>query len=167
MRKLIFILVFALFSTAAWSHYPEISKVRSGFIQAVQQKEWRESYMILLEDMNHKENLHSKAYLGAAKTLVAECEFLPWTKYSYFKDGTRLIEEAIEAAPDNAEFKYLRFMVQVNAPAFLDYNAELEGDYKFIHSAIRNSTSHEVWMDHFNQFESSNKSKVNAALQTS
>ncbi len=123
--------------------------------------------MISLEDMNHEENLHSKAYLGAAKTLVAECEIMPWTKYSYFKDGTRLIEEAIEAAPNNAEFRYLRFMVQLNAPSFLDYKADLKEDYKIICSSIAGANSQEVWMDYFNQFETLNKQKVDAAVQTS
>ena len=160
-------MVFTLLSATAWSHYPEISKVRSGFIQAVQQKEWRESYMVLLESINDKENLQGKAYLGAAKALVAECEFMPWTKYAYFKDGTRLLEEAIEAAPQNAEFRYLRFLIQLNAPAFLDYNTELKEDYKVIHSSMQNSNQQEIWMDYFTQFERLNKQKVSVAVQIS
>ena len=143
-----------------------MSSLRSGFIQAVQQKEWRESYMNSLENKNHKESLHRNAYLGAAKTLVAECEIMPWSKYSYFKEGTRLIDAAIKAAPLNAEFRYLRLMVQLNAPSFLDYNNELKEDYKMISSSISGSINHEVWMEYFNQFEAQNKQKINAALQT-
>ncbi len=165
--KLIITILFVLSSLVSWSHYPEIVKVRSGFIEAVQHKEWRETYMFMLEDLNHSGNAHSQAYLGAAKTLVAETEMLPWTKYSYFKDGTRLLEEAIAAVPKNAEFRYLRFIIQLNAPSFLEYNADLKSDLSIIQLAIKNSKQQEVWMSYFSKFELEHKEKINSAIQTS
>jgi len=61
----------------------------------------------------------------------------------------------------------LRFMIQLNAPAFLDYNTELKEDYKVIHRSMQNSNQQEIWMDYFTQFERLNKQKVSVAVQIS
>lgn len=165
MKKIIFIALFALIANVTRAHYPEIVKVRSGFIYAVDHKDSREAYALMLEGLEN--NMHSKAYLGAAKTLVAECVMMPWAKYSYFKYGSRLIEEAIKENPLNAEYRYLRFLIQFNAPSFLDYYSNLGEDYRAVTSAIKSNQSKEVWMEYFIQFEKLNKEKIEAILEIS
>ena len=68
------------------------------------------------------------AYKGTARATSAECVFSPFTKLSRFKEGKALIEQAVEADPSNIEVRFLRLSVQLSAPAFLDYNSEIQTD---------------------------------------
>lgn len=49
-------------------------------------------------------------------------------KLSLFKAGHKKLEEAIEKDPENTEFRFLRLIIQENAPGILNYNEELELD---------------------------------------
>ena len=77
-----------------------------------------------------------KAYLGVSLSMKASYSFSPFSKFSIFKDGTGLIEEAVELSPDNAEIRVLRLGVQLNAPAFLMYSSNKSADIKLILTAL-------------------------------
>jgi hypothetical protein len=74
----------------------------------------------------------AKAYQGLSKTMLADYMFLPTSKLSYFNDGKALIEKAIKNEPNNPEYRYLRLLVQLNAPFFLSYNSKIDSDVLFL-----------------------------------
>lgn len=49
-------------------------------------------------------------------------------KLNLFIVGHKKLEEAIKADPLNTEFRFLRLIIQENAPGILNYNEELEQD---------------------------------------
>lgn len=49
-------------------------------------------------------------------------------KFSFFKKGASLMDEAINADAKNTELKFLRFMVQEQAPWILNYRDHLKSD---------------------------------------
>ena len=53
-------------------------------------------------------------------------------KYSFFKKGATMMDEALTADSKNTELKFLRFMVQEQAPRLLNYRSHLEDDAKDI-----------------------------------
>jgi hypothetical protein len=53
-------------------------------------------------------------------------------KVNIFKKGAKLLEKQIDAAPANAEFRFLRLCVQEHAPAILGYNKDMEADKNVI-----------------------------------
>lgn len=53
-------------------------------------------------------------------------------KVNSFKKGAKLLEKQIEAAPSNAEYRFLRLCVQEHAPSILGYNKDVEADKKVI-----------------------------------
>jgi len=77
-----------------------------------------------------------KGYCGAGKILMARYYFNPYTKYSSFKKGVGLLEEAIQADPTNAELRFLRLSIQNNAPSFLGYHKQAKQDKLFLYDNI-------------------------------
>ncbi|MFT3750863.1 MAG: hypothetical protein QM768_21295 [Agriterribacter sp.] len=53
-------------------------------------------------------------------------------KLKEFKAGRQKLEEVLEKTKDNAELRFLRLIIQENAPKILGYHKELEEDHKFI-----------------------------------
>lgn len=65
-----------------------------------------------------------------AMSLFLMCRHVsgPVSKWNYFSKGKKILEQAIAAAPDNAELRYFRFTTQSNVPGILQYNSQLEDD---------------------------------------
>ena len=49
-------------------------------------------------------------------------------KLSLFKTGHKLLDKAIENDGENAEFRFLRLMVQEHAPGILNYKSDIDSD---------------------------------------
>ncbi|MCX6225916.1 MAG: hypothetical protein NTV01_14380 [Bacteroidia bacterium] len=62
---------------------------------------------------------------------------VPKDKLNTFKSGDMLLEAEISKAPDNAEFRFLRLVIQESAPEILNYNKNLEEDGKCIISRYK------------------------------
>lgn len=80
------------------------------------------------------ESSDQMAYLGALKMKKAEYLKTPKDKLALFKEGRDLLEKAILKNGKNAEYRFLRLMIQENAPKVLKYNTKVEEDAKFISS---------------------------------
>jgi len=119
----------------------------SSFFEASKDESKRTEFHNFLDEIKSKESAQL-AYLGAAKTLMAEIVSNPYSKYSYFKDGKELIERAVNSNPTNPEIRYVRFMIQLNTPDFLDYNDDLVTDFKIIKHSIENAIVKVEWMNH-------------------
>jgi hypothetical protein len=53
-------------------------------------------------------------------------------KLSVFKQGRKLLEASINQDSTNAEYRFLRLMIQEHAPDFLNYHSKKEADAKLI-----------------------------------
>lgn len=78
------------------------------------------------------DGLESSSFLDAYKgvLLMRKADFAttPKKKLDTFKSGHLLLEAAISNEPDNAEFRFLRLMIQENAPKVLKYHSQIEED---------------------------------------
>jgi hypothetical protein len=54
------------------------------------------------------------------------------TKLHLFKEGRKMLSEAIKQDPNNVEFRFLRLMIQEHAPGILGYNKDMEADSEYI-----------------------------------
>lgn len=59
-------------------------------------------------------------------------------KLSLFKSGRTKLEAAIAKEPDNAEFRFLRLIIQEHAPKVVNYRSEIDKDSKLIRSNYKN-----------------------------
>ncbi|HET7000357.1 MAG TPA: hypothetical protein VFI33_03580 [Puia sp.] len=72
------------------------------------------------------------AFLGAMMMRKAGIGGNPASKLKLFKQGRALLEGAIAKDPDNAEFRFLRLIIQENAPGVLGYKNDIQKDIEFI-----------------------------------
>jgi len=72
------------------------------------------------------------AYQAAGTCMMASYVFSPKSKLNYFNQGKAQLEELIE---DNkgVEKVYLRLLIQLNVPKFLNYYQNIEGDIQYLH----------------------------------
>ncbi len=68
------------------------------------------------------------AYKGTALASSADCTINPAGKLRRFREGRKLIEQAIALDDTNAELRFLRLSVQVKAPYFLGYSSNIVAD---------------------------------------
>ena len=72
------------------------------------------------------------AFIGAMTMKKAGIVGSPVTKLNLFKKGHLLLEGAIKKNPENAEFRFLRLMIQEHAPGFLKYRNNITEDSELV-----------------------------------
>jgi hypothetical protein len=72
------------------------------------------------------------AYLGALTMKSANFKETPKEKMEVFKKGKDLLEKAITANKKNTEYRFLRLMIQENAPKILKYSSNKTEDAAWI-----------------------------------
>jgi len=76
------------------------------------------------------------AFLGAMIMRKAGIGGNPASKLKLFKQGRALLEGAIAKDPENAEFRFLRLIIQENAPGVLGYKNNITKDREFIQKSF-------------------------------
>ncbi len=71
-------------------------------------------------------------YLASAFMQKAKYVGMPLQKLKYFNKGRALLEQYITDNPKSVDARYVRFLVQTNAPAFLGYRSNRVEDKDFI-----------------------------------
>lgn len=75
-----------------------------------------------------------QAYYGTIMMKSAEYQKTAGDKLKKFKEGKALLEGAIQSSSNNVEYRFLRLMIQENAPKILKYTANIKEDAAFIKS---------------------------------
>jgi hypothetical protein len=88
------------------------------------------------------------AYKGICLSMMAEYKFSPLSKYEYFLKGKGLLEASI-AANQSMENTYLRLLLQLNIPAFLGYQKDIESDLSYLLETLAASDLEVSWKQKF------------------
>ncbi len=140
MKKIgLLILISSLFS---FSNLNVLDKARANYKRGIDDKSICEEVIIELQEYRSSSTLKT-AYLGGYKTIWANHVFSPIEKLKTFKEGKKLIDEAVLKEPNNIEIRFIRLSVQKNAPAFLGYKSNVKEDEEFIRKN-RNTVSSEI-----------------------
>lgn len=81
------------------------------------------------------------AYQGAATAMLAEVDASVWAKWKHCRDGMRLLDQAVELAPRDAEIRFLRFVVADATPGFLGFRTNVTADAEVVIQAMERHTS--------------------------
>jgi hypothetical protein len=73
-----------------------------------------------------------QAFMGAMLMKKAGFRAPPPIKLRTFKSGHKMLEAAIKQDPVNAEFRFLRLVVQEHAPDVLGYKKDIQTDTEYI-----------------------------------
>lgn len=166
MFKWLIHILFVLSLHSSFAEVPGSTDVRKGFVNATQNKTLRPEYLLEIERLAAAGDAFHKAYLGAAKTLMAEYSYTPWNKLNYFEEGKKLIEESIKKDAENPEYRYLRFLIQFNAPDFLGYSSNLKADYEFIERYLDTVEQNPEWAQYYLRFVQIHANTLKAKLQS-
>ena len=81
-----------------------------------------------LEELKSAPETLRPAFMGTM--LMKRASFIgpAGAKVHYFREGHKMLEAAIQQDPENAEFRFLRLMIQEHAPGVLGYNKDIEKD---------------------------------------
>ncbi|MBS1598050.1 MAG: hypothetical protein JST75_07475 [Bacteroidetes bacterium] len=77
------------------------------------------------------------AFEGALIMKKAGLSSGPGKKLKIFKSGHQKLESAIQRDPGNIEFRFLRLMIQENAPGILGYKKEMQKDSELIRKSYK------------------------------
>ena len=124
-------LIFLMFLLPLEQQNFSLEEVRSLYNKAAEDKNAAEKLLEISERKSAHENIYV-GYEGAAHMMLAKHVGNPFSKMSHFKKGKELYTKAIANSPANAELRFLRFAVQAETPAFLDYKDNIEEDKKFL-----------------------------------
>ncbi len=90
---------------------------------------------------NEKQTSLNKAYTGALKMKKASLLTLPIEKLKVFKEGALLLEKEIAENESNSEYRFLRLVIQENAPKILGYNKNIDDDRVVVVKSYENMNS--------------------------
>ena len=79
-----------------------------------------------------------EAYEGALLMKKAGLVQKPKEKINFFRAGRIKLEKALLSDGDNAEYHFLRLIIQEHAPKIVKYKDQLEQDSRFIKKYFRN-----------------------------
>lgn len=117
---------------------PDIGTVRKLYHSAanVKQDALRLNQLMLEVDINAAPVL--VCYKGANEMIQAKYALNPFVKLAKFNKGKALLIKAIGRDTLNLEMRFIRYSIQSNLPAFLNYGDELGADKRF----LVNNTKH-------------------------
>ena len=105
---------------------------KSDYFEAIAGNDQASMISMLSKVQKATVNSDQKAYLGAIKMRASAFKKTPKEKLSSFKSGQKMLEAVIFANPKNVEYRFLRLIVQENAPKVLKYNTKIKEDAKII-----------------------------------
>lgn len=84
------------------------------------------------------------AYTGMYHMLAARDHVNPISKWSSFRKGKNLMDDAVERDNNNLEIRLLRLSAQLSVPSFLGYNNNIEADKRVILNGLDQVTDKDL-----------------------
>lgn len=122
----------------------DLEQYRSLYVQSAKSKKAAQTLWKLLEKQDRHAPAIVTGYKGAARMMQAKYAFSPISKYTHFKNGRELIEQALKKEPKNIEVRYLRYTIQTNLPSFLGYKDQIRGDREFLIDQLKTITDQKL-----------------------
>lgn len=134
--KLLLNFLFLFFAINAKAHPPKAGFDKSAFYSAMAANDMNsintQLNAVKASSINEKE-----AYEGALLMKKAGLVTKAKEKLSLFKQGRLKLEAAIKKDKDNAEFSFLRLIIQEHAPKIVEYRNNIDTDVSTIRSNFK------------------------------
>jgi len=105
-----------------------------------------------LEELKKAPEELRQAFMGAMLMKRAAFIGAAGVKLRYFKEGHKMLESAIKQSPDNAEYRFLRLMIQEHAPGVLGYKDNIPKDCEYIRKSYKSLPPDiQQFIDHYNK----------------
>jgi hypothetical protein len=114
---------------------------KSECIKALQGKDAKAIQKLITSIEQSSASSDRTAYLGALTMKSASLKETPKEKMEVFKKGKDLLEKAITTNKKNTEYRFLRLMIQENAPKIVKYSSNIKEDATWIKEHYTNCSS--------------------------
>lgn len=108
----------------------DISECRKLFMEIAKEEVYCQS--LINKTQSFGKNYTLMAYHGAALMTSAQYVFWPFEQLKRFNQGKKILENAVRHDIANVEIRWIRYVIQKNAPTFLNYSKNLEEDKKIL-----------------------------------
>ncbi len=116
------------------NHQPSTDLNRAAFYKAME-SDSKTLVDAQISELNSAPDDVKNAFLGAMYMRKAGIGGNPASKLKLFKLGHKLLEGAIAKDPKNTEFRFLRLIIQENAPGVLGYKNDEQKDSEIIRNS--------------------------------
>ena len=134
-------LFLVLVSVISLSTYSQLDRKAIYNALASESKEIVQKQLDVVQGM--KESSEVKAFKGALQMKAAQFQKTAKDKMSLFNAGKKVLESEIKSNDANVEYRFLRLLIQENAPKQLKYDGNIEEDALSIvagYSKLKEST---------------------------
>jgi len=134
-------LILMLVSAVSLSTYSQLDRKAIYSALASESKEIVQKQLDVVQGM--KESSEVKAFKGALQMKAAQFQKTAKDKMSLFNAGKKILESEIKSNDANVEYRFLRLLIQENAPKQLKYDGNIEEDVMSIvsgYSKLKEST---------------------------
>lgn len=131
MKKIFFIGIL-FFAATSFAKVPSLGAIRTLYQKAPYDENSCKELVSILSPFTEKNNPLYLGYKASGTMMMAKHVMNPFSKFSYFKNGKKMLELAIATDRQNIELRYLRFEAQTHIPFFLGYKEDIEDDKKFL-----------------------------------
>jgi len=109
----------------------DLKEVRILFYKTPESKQAANDLYTKMEDVTEDLPI-LYGYKGMSELMICYHAFNPIVKLKYFYRGIHKLDKAIEDDKNNVELHYLRFSVQCNVPAFINYRSNIDEDKQIV-----------------------------------
>jgi|SRR6476659_3109330 len=124
----------------------DINEIRADYIEAINNSEKADELYKELTSLKSRDAL-VMAYLGSTIAVKAKHEWNPVNKLSYIKQAFRILNEAVEKAPNQLEVRFLRFTLEHYVPEFLGYSKNINQDKAKVIDLVKKSNVQSLKID--------------------
>ena len=128
MKKIFFCVLYLVVSVVAVKGNIFVQAFHKEDYYAVMRSNSLEKINEMLTELKVSSFSEKEAYEGALLMKKAGLVGPPLEKLNLFKSGRKKLEAMIQTNNSNVEYRFLRLMIQENAPKILNYKNELADD---------------------------------------
>lgn len=110
----------------------ELNEIRRSFKNASDNKENAETFYELVQSKEYSDEMLYTAYDGASEIILSKYLGSNLEKLKYFNQGSEKIDAAVKADASNTEIRFIRLVIQMNTPKFLNYYENIDEDKEFL-----------------------------------
>lgn len=122
-----FLFVFSILLSNSQANAQDLPRIKKLMVQAVESPQITNNLFKELTALKSQDPL-IWAYIATLEGLKAKHSWNPYAKLRHISISSKMIQKAVNAAPDDLEIRFMRFSLQHFTPAFLGYSKNLEED---------------------------------------
>ena len=131
MKKSLLFITIIILTLSSFAQSISRAQLRESFLRATGSKKSLDSLTLQL-DLRSQRTPTEECYLGMCEALQISDISGMWSKLKMLDRSRGHVGHAVAAAPQDAELRFLRFMLEHNIPSFLGMSGHMTDDLAYV-----------------------------------